>query len=477
VPTHTTDIVVIGAGPAGENVADYAVQNGLTAAIVESELVGGECSYWACMPSKALLRPTEVLAAVRRVPAAAAALRDDAGVDVDAVLRLRDSFASGWDDQGQVDWLEGAGIELHRGHGRLAGERRVEVTAEDGTVTTLVANRAVVVATGSGAARPPIEGLREVRTWDNRDITSAKEVPSRLLVLGGGVVGVEMAQAWRRLGAEEVTVVEAEDRILPGHEPVASSDLAAALEAEGVRLLTGARMTAVRRDGSDGPVTATLEDGTEIVGDELLVAVGRRPLTDDLGLDTVGLADLAGRWLTTDGRLRVEGVEGDWLYAVGDVNGRALVTHNGKYQARLLGDHLAGRQVDDAWADERAVPGVVFTDPQVASVGLTEAAARDAGLDVVTVSHDVGHVAGGALMGRGFGGTALLVVAQQRRVVVGATFVGPGVGELLHAATIAIVGQVPLDTLWHAVPAFPSVSEVWLRLLEAYRREHGPLPS
>jgi pyruvate/2-oxoglutarate dehydrogenase complex dihydrolipoamide dehydrogenase (E3) component len=466
------DVVVIGAGPAGENAADYAVRNGLTAAVVERDLVGGECSYWACMPSKALLRPTEALAAVRRIPAAAAAV--DGGVDVDRVLRLRDSFASGWDDQGQVDWLEEAGVDLVRGHGRLAGERRVAAEHDDGTTTTLVADRAIVLAVGTGTAIPPIEGLREIRTWDNRDITSADAVPDRLLVLGGGVVGVEMAQAWRRLGAE-VTVVEAMDTLLPNHEPFVGAELQEALEAGGITVLTGQKMTAARRDGDDGPVTATLADGAELSADEILVAVGRRPLTDDIGLDVVGLEP--GGYVEVDGHLRATGVDGDWLYAVGDVNGRALLTHQGKYQARLVGDHLAGRDVPEAWADDRAVPGVVFTDPQVASVGLTEEAARERLGHVITVSHDVGHVAGGALMGKGYGGTAQLVIDADRRVVVGATFVGPGIGELLHAATIAIVGEVPLDRLWHAVPAFPTVSEVWLRLLEAYRDEHGPLPA
>ncbi|MFW5933478.1 MAG: FAD-dependent oxidoreductase, partial [Actinomycetota bacterium] len=342
MPT-TYDVVVIGAGPAGENAADYAHQRGLSVAVVESELVGGECSYWACMPSKALLRPTEVLAAARRVPAAAPAVTGE--VDVDAALRSRDAFTSGWDDQGQADWLSSAGIELVRGHGRLTGERTVEVVAEDGT-TTLEARRGVVVAVGSRAAVPPIDGLAPVRTWDNRDITAAKQIPARLLVLGGGVVGVEMAQAIKRLGAEQVTIIEAEDRLLPPEEPFVGEELATALTADGIELKLGAFAEQVRREGEDGPVTVTLKGGRELEGDELLVAVGRRAPTDDLGLDAVGVSPGRAGFIEVDDHLRAGGT--DWLYVVGDANGRALITHQGKYQARLVGDALAGVEVDPA---------------------------------------------------------------------------------------------------------------------------------
>jgi pyruvate/2-oxoglutarate dehydrogenase complex dihydrolipoamide dehydrogenase (E3) component len=464
--TSAYDVVVIGAGPAGENVADYARQRGLTAAIVEAELVGGECSYWGCMPSKALLRATEALAAARRVPAAASAITGE--VDVEAVFRSRDAFTSNWDDAGQVSWLEGSGIDLVRGHGRLAGERTVEVTAVDGSVTRLEARRGVVIAVGSRAAVPPIDGLAEVMAWDNRDITEAKAAPARLLVLGGGVIGVEMAQAMRRLGSEEVTIVEALDRLLSTEEPFVGDEVAAALEADGIRVELGVRAERASREGADGPVTLTLSDGRRLTGDELLVAVGRRAPTDDLGLATVGVEPGRGGFIEVDEHLRVPGQA--WLYVIGDANGRALLTHQGKYQARLVGDALAGIDVDPAWADHRAVPRVVFTDPQVAAVGLTERQARDAGTDVLTVSYDVGHTAGGALLGKGIGGTAQLVIDRERRVILGASFVGPGVGESLHAATIAIVGGLTIEQLWHAVPAFPTLSEVWLRLLEEVRR-------
>lgn len=459
---ETFDVVVIGAGPAGENVAGRVAAGGLRVAVVEAELVGGECSYWACMPSKALLRPGEVIAAARRVPGAAAAVTGD--IDVVAVLSRRDELTGNWNDDGQVRWLEGIGATLVRGRGRIAGDRLVSVTSVDGSVRNLHASTAVVVATGSAAAIPPIPGLRDIAVWDSRDVTSAKDVPRRLIVLGGGVVGVEMAQAWKRLGAAEVTIVEAAARLLANHEPFVGEQLAAALIDDGIRVITGSKAVGAERDGTDGPVRLTLEDGSVVEGDELLVAVGRRPLTGDLGLDTVGLQP--GRSIDVDDSLRATGVDGGWLFAVGDVNGRALLTHQGKYQARICGDVILGKPMT-AWADHVAVPGVVFTDPQIASVGLTESRARDRGLNVRTVRYETGHVAAASARGTHTVGSSQLVIDADRNVVVGATFVGPEIGELVHAATIAIVGEITLDRLWHAVPAFPTMSELWLRLLEA----------
>lgn len=465
------DVIVIGAGAVGENVADIAARDGLRVAIVERDLVGGECTYWACMPSKALLRPGEALAAARRVPGAAEAVVGT--LDVAAALGRRDALASHWDDAGHVEWLESVGVDLIRGHGRLAGERLVEVEAADGTRATHEAAKAVVIATGSAADFPPIDGLDEVKVWDSRDATTLEEVPKRLLVIGGGAVGVEMAQAWKWLGSEEVTVVELFDQLLSREEPFAGEELAEALGRMGIRVLTLAETTRLERAGSDGPVRATVRvgDGIEVIqADEVLVATGRRPRTGDVGLDTVGLEP--GQWLEVDDHLRVEGVDGGWLYAAGDVNNRSLLTHTGKYQGRIAGAHINGRD-SRAWGDAKAVPRVVFTDPQIAAVGLLEEQARRAGIDVRTVRYDIRRVAGAATLGRGHRGTCQLVVDAERRVVVGATFVGPHAGELLHAATVAIVGEVTLDRLWHAIPSFPTLSEVWLRLLEAYRDEYG----
>ncbi|MET0296914.1 MAG: NAD(P)/FAD-dependent oxidoreductase [Microbacterium sp.] len=468
--TREYDLIVIGAGPVGENLADRAVQGGLTAVIVESELVGGECSYWACMPSKVLLRGASALRAAKDVAGAAEAVTGS--IDVAATLKRRDDIVHEWNDSSQVDWLNKAGIDLVRGHGALSGEREVTVQGADGEQTTLVARHAVAVCTGSAALLPDIPGLADAAPWTSREATSAQEVPASLVILGGGVVGSEMATAYAALGSA-VTLI-ARSGLLGTMEPFAGEAVAKALKDAGVDVRTGVEVERVARDGD---VVLTLSDGDEVRAAELLVAIGRTPRTQRLGLETVGLEP--GSWLDVDDTMRVKGV--DWLYAAGDVNHRALLTHQGKYQARAAGDVIAVRardgEVDDApWgrhvatADHAAVPQVTFTDPEVASVGHTEASARRAGIEVRVLDYDLSWVAGASTYADHYEGFARAIVDEERGVLVGATFVGPEVAELLHSATIAIVGEVPIERLWHAVPSYPTVSEVWLRWLEVYGR-------
>jgi len=456
------DVVVIGAGAVGENAADYAHRAGLSVAMVESELVGGECSYWACMPSKALLRTGHAVAAVHRLPGTTASF------DPQAVLARRDSFTHDWDDASQVEWAEGAGITVVRGHARITGEKTVAVGGE-----VLTARHAVVVCTGSTPVTPPVDGIDTVRTWGSREATSTKDIPPRLGVLGGGVVGCELAKAFQRLGSQ-VVLLQHGPRLLPSMEEFAGERVAAALRAEGVDLRLDTTLESVAPDG-DG--IALHVAGESITVDELLVATGRRPHTADVGVETVGLEP--GKPLEVDDSGLVTAVDGGWLYAAGDVTGRAPLTHQGKYDARIVGAAIgaraAGRPVDTApWgehsatADHAAVPQVVFTDPEVAVVGRTGKQAREAGIDVRVVDLPIA-VGGSSLQADGYDGAARLVVDEGRGVLVGVTFVGQDVAEMLHAATVAIVGEVPLARLWHAVPAYPTMNEVWLRLLEAYR--------
>jgi pyruvate/2-oxoglutarate dehydrogenase complex dihydrolipoamide dehydrogenase (E3) component len=464
------DVIVIGAGPAGQVAAGRAVRGGLSAAIVERRLVGGECNFYGCIPSKSLLWPMELAAEVSRMPGLELAGPIDAG----AVLARRDEFVGHYSDVPQVGWLESVPVRFVRGQGRLAGPLRVEVTAPDGGIRALRARYAVVLATGSDPSIPEVPGLLEARPWTNREATRVQQVPERLVVIGGGPVGCELSQALHALGTREVTMLVAGDRLLERVEPFAGELLTKSLQESGINVRMGCSAARVERPVPGGPVTVHSHDGSRVEADEILVAADRQANVGDIGLETVGLATDGS--IEVDASMRAAGAPGGWLYAVGDVNGRNLLTHMGKYQGRVCGDVIAARAKglpDDLpalhdTADDRGAPQAIFTDPQVCMAGRTESKARADGFTVRAVEYDMGAVPGAALRADGYTGRAKAVVDEDRHVLLGVTFVGSAVVEHLYAATIAVTAEVPLDQLWHAVPAFPTTSEIWLRLLQAY---------
>jgi pyruvate/2-oxoglutarate dehydrogenase complex dihydrolipoamide dehydrogenase (E3) component len=435
------DAIILGGGPAGEHCAARLRDSGLSVAIVERELLGGECSYWGCIPSKTLVRPGEALQAAREAPGAAEAL-DSRIVDAKAAFAWRDFMVSGYDDSGQASWAEREGIDVIRGEGRIAGPGHVDV---DGT--SLTADH-IVVATGSEAVLPPIEGLADLDgVWTNREVTALTEVPQRLLVMGGGPVGVEMAQALARMGSE-VAVVEGMDHLLPREPKPLGEAIGEALSAEGIELCFGQYASAVRREGGD--YVLEFPDRDALRGDRLLVATGRRPRIYDIGLENVGVE--AGRTgIQVDSHMRA----GDGLWAIGDATGIWPLTYVGKYQARIAAANIAGVERE---ANYDAVPRVVFTDPQAASVGESEGR--------LTVTASLADVPRTATYTRAYAdkpGFMTLVSDGER--LTGAYAVGPEAGEWLQQATVAIRGRVPLDVMDDVIQPFPTFSEVFLHAL------------
>jgi len=383
-------------------------------------------------------------------------------LNVQAALDRRDEIIHDLDDASQLPWLEDKDIALFRGRGRLTGERRVSVTLNDGGTEELEASKAVFLAGGTLPAMPPIEGLDSIDdAWTNREATIAKAIPESIVIMGGGVVGVEMSQAYASLGAR-VALVEGDKKVLPREEWFACEQVTESLESQGVDVRRGQNAQSVAT-AEGGGVTVTTSDGSSVTGDVLFVALGRTPQTEQLGLEDLGFE--AGKYVDADEHCQVAGH--DWLYAIGDVNGRALFTHMGKYQARVAADHVLGRDTAlEHGADGPLSPRVIFCDPQVAAVGHTSETAEEAGIDFEIVEVGTSANAGGSFYGRNAPGTSRLVIDKQRGVVIGATFTGAEVADFLHAATIAVVGEIPVARLRHAVPAFPTRSEIWLNLLE-----------
>jgi pyruvate/2-oxoglutarate dehydrogenase complex dihydrolipoamide dehydrogenase (E3) component len=476
LPKKKYDVVIIGSGPAGHSVGPLTATNGLSTVIIEDELMGGDCPFWACTPSKALLRPAEALGVSRVVGGAHQLIDNKQTVHEEGVFARRDKFVHNWDDTWICDMLRPAGIDLVRGRGKIIGDKKVKVTNVSGETIELEAGHAVVLATGSSPNVPQIPGIEDINLWTPREATSSNTVPESLVVLGGGVVGTEMATFYSNF-AKKVTLITSAKALLPQFEPEANNRVKQALEEKGVSVHLKTTIDNLKKKGEHAFV-ATLSDGQAIEGTTLLAATGRRPNIFDVGLENVGLTGFSKLNVDDSMCIKAPGNKSRWLFAAGDVTGFGAMTHMAVYEARpcalTILAQAKGKKAnpEDPWSDfagsavHSCVPQVVVTDPQVASAGLTEAAARAKGLNIKVVAVPKYNFEGAWLHAElNYDGWAQWIIDVDKGTLVGATFIGRDAGMLLHASTVAIVGEVPIKRLFHAVPSFPTLSGIYTELL------------